>query len=537
MIASTGHFNLGTAKNNADSSLHVLARCLGVRLLRPLRIVAFATGLSVCSPSLAQPMQQSSGPAQIVAITPSETPTETRLVLSFSQQLPQFSVIGNDAATTALAFADTKLAPSLLFPGGRHGVVESMNFSQSGNILTLTLTGAGPIHLVATPLAARAVTIIVSSMASASPKPVPDPVNIGPHADGAADEIFEVVPLKYADVSEVVGLLTANQSVKPNDHFAPEEPAFGSAGMQGAYPGVSNAPFGPSAGLAGPATDPMGQAIDDTTGIDRRLNAIVLHGPPARIAKIEEQIARLDVPVLSVVFETMFVELNETGARNVGLDFNNANNQIATVAYSYASGDFPGVSNTAHYGGLAVNLQVAISAQIAKGNGRILSKPRIAAQSGSSAKIITGDALPILTSIALSGVNAVQQQVQYVNVGVTLQIAPRVSNDGFVTSHVFAEVSSVTGVSQGYPTISQREASTSATVRDGDSFVIGGLTQEAELSNHDKIPGLGDVPLLGALFRSEHGSSSRTDLYIVVTPHVVTKQEAPAASPEFGTAQ
>jgi len=140
-------------------------------------------------------MQQSSGPAQIVAITPSETPTETRLVLSFSQQLPQFSVIGNDAATTALAFADTKLAPSLLFPGGRHGVVESMNFSQSGNILTLTLTGAGPIHLVATPLAARAVTIIVSSMASASPKPVPDPVNIGPHADGAADEIFEVVPL------------------------------------------------------------------------------------------------------------------------------------------------------------------------------------------------------------------------------------------------------------------------------------------------------------------------------------------------------
>lgn len=58
-----------------------------------------------------------------------------------------------------------------------------------------------------------------------------------------------------------------------------------------------------------------------------------------------------------------------------------------------------------------------------------------------------GDALPILTAITLSGVNGVSQQVQYVNVGVTLQIAPRVSADGFVTSHVYAVVSSVTGFS------------------------------------------------------------------------------------------
>ncbi|HWY62300.1 MAG TPA: hypothetical protein VNW15_10415, partial [Rhizomicrobium sp.] len=185
-------------------------------------------------------------------------------------------------------------------------------------------------------------------------------------------------------------------------------------------------------------------------------------------------------------------------------------------------------TNTASGGGVAANLQLAIYAQIAKGNGRIISKPRIAAQSGSTAKIITGDALPILTSIALSGVNAVQQQVQYVNVGVTLQIAPRVSDDGFVTSHVFAEVSSVTGVSQGYPTISQREASTSATVHDGESFIIGGLTQESELSNHNKLPGLGDLPLLGELFRSENSSNAKTDLYIVVTPHVVRGPDAGA---------
>ena len=170
-----------------------------------------------------------------------------------------------------------------------------------------------------------------------------------------------------------------------------------------------------------------------------------------------------------------------------------------------------------------------------KGNGRIVSKPRIAAQSGSTAKIITGDALPILTAITLSGVNGVSQQVQYVNVGVTLQIAPRVSADGFVTSHVYAVVSSVTGFSQGYPTISQRQAETSATVRDGDSFVIGGLTQDENITNKSKVPILGDIPLVGQAFRTDRNTRSRTELYIIVTPHVVHRvgtQMLTAAPPE-----
>src|SRR5208283_4175251 len=156
----------------------------------------------------------------------------------------------------------------------------------------------------------------------------------------------------------------------------------------------------------------------------------------------------------------------------------------------------------------SASLQAAIYAQVQSGHGRIVSKPRIAAQSGATAKIITGDALPILTSIALSGVNAVSQQVQYVNVGVTLQIAPRVSSDGFVTSHVFCVVSSVTGTSQGYPTISQREAETSATVRDGETFVIGGLTEENETTTKSRIPGVGDIPLLGELFNLHQGSTT-----------------------------
>jgi general secretion pathway protein D len=351
-------------------------------------------------------------------------------------------------------------------------------------------------------------------------------------------EVFEVVKLKYADVSEIVGLLTGNQTIKSNDDFSPQEPNFGSTGAAtGGYFGSGGLPASPI--LSAPngiliSSDSVGQAVDGTIGIDRRLNAVILRGPPERVAQIKQEIAMLDVPVTSVVLETEFVELSETGARNLGLDFNNANGQIGAVNVSYSKG-FPGFSDTPRFGGVNAGFQVALYAQIAKGEGQIVSKPRISAQSGSPAKIVTGDALPILTSIALSGVNAVQQQVEYVNVGVTLQIAPRVTDDGFVTAHVFAVVSSVTGFSQGYPTISQREASTSATVRDGEPFVIGGLTEESRISNKSKLPLLGDIPLLGALFTTEHTNRAKRDLYIVVTPHIVGPRGAtiprPAAAP------
>lgn len=368
-------------------------------------------------------------------------------------------------------------------------------------------------------------------MVTTNPVPVLTPT-LGPSGLIAGEgEDFEIVKLKYADVSEIVGLLTGNQTIKSNDDFSPQEPNFGSSGVAagGYFGGGGGIPATPI--LSAPngvviSNDSVGQAVDSEIGIDRRLNAVILRGAPARLAEIKREIAMLDVPVTSVILETQFVELSETGARNLGLDFNNANGQITAVNVDYSKG-FPGFSDTPRYGGVNAAFQVALYAQIAKGEGKIVSKPRISAQSGETAKIVTGDALPILTAIALSGVNAVQQQVEYVNVGVTLQIAPRITDDGFVTAHVFAVVSSVTGFSQGYPTISQREASTSATVRDGEPFVIGGLTEESRISNKSKIPLLGDIPLLGTLFTTEHTNRATRDLYIVVTPHIVVPHGGP----------
>jgi general secretion pathway protein D len=277
------------------------------------------------------------------------------------------------------------------------------------------------------------------------------------------------------------------------------------------------------------ANDPLAQSVDDTIAIDRRLNAIILKGSPEHIARLKAKIATIDVPVRSVLLETVFVELDQSGAKAVGLDFNNANGQVGVATLQ--GGNLAGAGSTLPKPLTSYQLQAAIYAQVSNGHGRIVSKPRIAAQSGSTAKIVTGDALPILTAITLSGVNAVSQQVQYVNVGVTLQIAPRVSDDGFVTSHVFCVVSSVTGTSQGYPTISQREAETSATVRDGETFVIGGLTEESDIDNNSHVPLLGDVPIAGQLFHLRNDTRSKTELYIVVTPHIVRPGDGMADIP------
>lgn len=460
----------------------------------------------------------------------SESTYESRFELTFDPTATTFTPSLGPANQPGLGFALASRGPSAVQPSGMKGLVRSILFGQEDRLLIMRFQATAAATLSATQTGPRTLEVTVSSgqrpredrnyEAGAAPAGgLPPAYEALPGEDG-----YELVLLKYADVSEIVGLLSDGITVKSNDVFIPSEPGFGSNSLTG---GNTYSPQ-PVSQSPGSSDEPLGQSIDSSMGINRRLNAIWLKGSPERIARMKAMIAAIDIPVDSVVLETQFVELTESGLKALGIDFANSAGQIGVATFgsgSFTLGippqgcDSDGISCSGHVTSAA--FQAALYAQIQKGNGRIISKPRIAAQSGSTAKIITGDAIPILTSITLSGVNGVSQQVQYVNVGVTLQIAPRVSGDGFVSSHVFAVVSSVTGSSQGYPTISQREAETSATVRDGDSFVIGGLTQDEMITTRSKVPVLGDIPLVGQAFRTDRYTKAKTELYIVVTPHIV----------------
>jgi general secretion pathway protein D len=500
-----------------ESSLSAVARAIHplLQLLCGLLLVGSMSSAASAAAAQAQPVQAVLTTVKLL----SEAPDESRFELSFDPKVNTFAPIAGQPTQPAIGFALAVRGPRAVQPSGMKGLVRNISFEQEDTVLILRFGVTQAATVAGVQTGDRTIEITVSTGKTKKGAASTDYGNDTAGAPGlppssVPPESYALVMLKYADVSEVVGLLTDGQTVKSNDVFIPSEPAFGSNSLTG-----NTYQPQPQTQSPGASDDPLGQSVDATIGIDRRLNAIWLKGSPETIARLKEEIAAIDIPVDSVVLETQFVELTENGLKALGIEFNNANGQLGVATFQ--SGQFitPGVPAGAHL--TSVQFQAALFAQIQKGNGRIVSRPRISAQSGSTAKIITGDALPILTSIALSGVNGVSQQVQYVNVGVTLQIAPRVSGDGWVSSHVFAVVSSVTGTSQGYPTISQREAETSATVRDGDSFVIGGLTQDEVISSKSKIPVLGDIPILGLAFRNERTTRSKTELYIIVTPHIV----------------
>jgi general secretion pathway protein D len=449
--------------------------------------------------------------------------------ITISPKVGEFSAINTDASAPALALKSAARSTSLPSRQDMTGLVRSLEFENSDTGLLMKFATVAPAKVVAEQSGMDRLLVTVSRLTGAEAvgsRPIGsegDPLatahtGLGGY-DYAPGDDFELVMLKYADVSEIVGLLsTSGTTVKPNNVFIRREPGFGSMTTTSGTSYVSPSTQGVN------EAQPLGEPVDGNMAVDRRLNAIWLRGSPDTIARLKRQIDVIDQPVDSVILEIQFVELTENGTRNLGFDFNNTSGQLGVA--SATRGGFVPFGIDPEKTSIGFSVQAALYAQVAKGNGRIVSSPRIAAQSGDTAKILTGDALPILTSITLSGVNGVSQQVQYVNVGVTLQIAPRVSTDGFVSSHIYAVVSSVTGFQQGYPTISQREAETSASVRDGETFVIGGLTIDNYLTNKSKVPLLGDIPLLGEAFKVEKTGRNKTDLYVVITPHIVRHRRA-----------
>jgi general secretion pathway protein D len=451
------------------------------------------------------------------------------VTLNFSGGAPQWSVLGAGTQDATIVLQNTQInrftSPSV--PGA--GSVTSVNVVQSGNVTSVILHLSGVATVRVRPGGA-ALYVDVPPASGGAPGfrqpgfgvPTPSPAT-------GLGSITEIVELKYADVSEIAGVLVQGANIASNDTFTPTQTNIGTSslngtfgggtgGFQGASPAQNFGQFGQQQGVA--------QRVSDNIAIDRRLNAIILTGPPDVVDQLKAVIAKIDIPVDSVLLETQIVELDETAAVNLGLDLSPDGSGIVANGSSASSNGYK-IAVSAFPTGSAT-FQANLYAQITSGKGRQLAKPRILSQSGQQASILTGDAIPIFTNIAVQNVGTAQQ-VNYVNVGVNLQIAPRVSSDGYVTSHVYSEVSSVTGLTNGAPQISQRTASTIATVRDGESFVIGGLLQDNEIRSLSKLPFIGDLPIIGALFRHISTTHSQTNLYIIVTPHIVARVGAPPA--------
>jgi pilus assembly protein CpaC len=249
-----------------------------------------------------------------------------------------------------------------------------------------------------------------------------------------------------------------------------------------------------------------------------------------------------------VMLEVRFIEVDRQASRQLGVQWNyfgnsgqaNIGDQITSnntappfngapqLPLSATGGNVAAgvLSGASPYGFLLAQLsnrvQVAVNALEQQGLARSLAEPNLVALSGDTASFLAGGEIPIPEAGALGVVS-----FAYKPYGVGLAFTPTVLRDGLINLMIKPEVSqidtahTVTVAGTSVPGLITRKAATTLELRDGQSFMLGGLLQDTGTTAQDQLPWVGDVPVLGALFRSSQYQKNETDLVILVTPHIV----------------
>jgi Flp pilus assembly secretin CpaC len=236
-----------------------------------------------------------------------------------------------------------------------------------------------------------------------------------------------------------------------------------------------------------------------------------------------DRMVLLDVQVV----EVPRTQLQELGVRWNGLTDGGLNAGLAWDAGSRRLADRPGETQmpvafpataAAGYFGVNAFLSARINAMAQEGAAVVLAQPQLLARSGATAEFLAGGEVPYSTVDANGNTNTAFKPY-----GVSLRITPKIERNGAVRSRIEVEVSSVDSsmsVPNG-PSLKTRRAATEFNVRSGQTLVLAGFLSREESRNVDKLPGLGDIPILGQLFKSTRFQHNETELAIFVTPVVV----------------
>jgi type II secretory pathway component GspD/PulD (secretin) len=286
-------------------------------------------------------------------------------------------------------------------------------------------------------------------------------------------------------------------------------------------------------------------ALSGLTGeiqVDKSGNRLIIMTSPRVISEVEKVIEIMDQPVQQVMLEARIVEVSTDDLKVLGIDWDLLNRQGVIIVEGApstepgeAAGSAPG-SQPAKVPFLPLDelrqdwfrqakvFQATLDMLIRNGNGRVLANPRVATLNGREASMIVGQRIPYETSqtVFAGGAAAPTLSVQREEVGIKLKITPLINADGYITTTIAPEVSSViafVGRNNDLPVVSTRQTSTTVRLKDGNSVIIGGLLSEETTHNVTK------VPLLGLLFQHHRNSVSKKDLVIEVTPHIMPPQK------------
>ncbi len=244
--------------------------------------------------------------------------------------------------------------------------------------------------------------------------------------------------------------------------------------------------------------------------VDARQRAVLVLTSPENQAVITQVVKTLDQGRPQVALEAELLEVNRSLSQNIGIDYDNL--------ITFKFGETPGKNGLSvgkiTRGGFSLGVGIDLLKQ--NGAAKILARPRVTTLDGMEAKINSTQTTPVVTTTTTTST------VQSITTGITLRITPRVAPDGTVEATLDILVSTPTGVTDsGLPQFASREASTTVRVANGEPIAIGGLLESRTLTSQNKVPILGDLPLIGALFTKTQTQTQDTDLVIVVTPRII----------------
>lgn len=299
---------------------------------------------------------------------------------------------------------------------------------------------------------------------------------------------------------------------------------------------------------------------------DEKLNLVIVRDTPAAISMAEKLVALEDVPEPEVMLEVEVLEVQRNSLQDLGIAWPSSVTFTPTAAgsalgaigsgsgssgssygSSYSSGSSgasPALSlhdllhQTSRTLGVS-SIQATVNANRQDSNAKLLTNPRIRVRNHEKAKILIGERVPNITSTATS-TGFVSQSINYLDIGLTLNVEPTIYLDDTVGIKVSLEVSSllnqITGSSgtTAYE-IGTRTASTVLQLKNGETDVLAGLIDSQERTSGNKLPGLGQLPVLGRLFGATTDDDKNTEIVLSITPHLVRNIRHPEASLAYFT--
>jgi hypothetical protein len=300
--------------------------------------------------------------------------------------------------------------------------------------------------------------------------------------------------------------------------------------LRAALPGLNGNPSTTAADLAATVTQALSaNAPDLRITVSATTPQLVITGSPAAVALARELLTRLDVPQKLVVLDTQILEVDETVAKDLGLSFPSPviSSTFSEVVPVDANGTPRRIIGVQQIGRTPLSLALQLNLLIRNGTARVLANPRVTTVSGRTATIRAGDTIAVQTTAGGGPGTIATTQIQTFQTGVTLDITPIVNGESDVSVTLHPSVNSETAIINGIPQISTRDTQTTVSLRENQTLIIGGLIQESTGRTETKIPLLGDLPLVGRVFREHQVNNIRNELIITVTPHIVTPEGAP----------